>query len=299
MIAKPVGAYVGSRLGIPVVFHARNVHVHPVGRRFYRFLAGLDETKLVIANSEASAEPYRGAGAEVVVVPNFVDLERFDPAKATPRLRQELGLRPDAVVIGYLGRLVPKKGIDVLIKAFALVHQRYPKAVLTLIGGNDDGSYRDMEAEYRELAASLGVADSTYFVGFQEDVPNWAIDLDINVLPSIEPESFGRVLIEAGSLGVPSVTSAHGGAMSVVKEGETGLLAAPGSVEALADALCELTGDDALRKQMGAAARADARANYDASRISSQITALLRWVAGERDQSAQQTLDRVLALQSG
>jgi glycosyltransferase involved in cell wall biosynthesis len=280
MIAKPIGAYAGRQTGIPVVFHARNVHVHPVGRRFYRWIAGFETTRLVIANSEASAGPYRGAGAEVVVVPNAVDLSRFDPGTVTPQLRRELGLGEDRRIIGYFGRLVPKKGVNVLIEAFARIHREHPKAVLALIGGNDSGQYEDWDARYRALAKQLGVEGKVHFVGFRDVVAPYMADLDINVLPSVEPESFGRVLIEAMPFGVPGVVAAHGGAMEVIRDGVNGFHAKPGDVDDLARQLSRLLGDQPLRARMGAFAKDEVRARYDAAQVSAQITELLHRVAG-------------------
>ena len=279
MIAKPIAAYAGRRVGIPVVFHARNVHVHPVGRAFYRWIAGFSTSRLVIANSKASAGPYRGT-TDIEVVSNFVDLDKFDRARVTPAFREEFGVSPDALVFGYMGRLVPKKGLDVLIRAFAQVHRKHGEAALALVGGNDSGQFSDMEAAYRQLAVDLGVGDAVHFVGFRDDVAPYAADFDVNVLPSIEPESFGRVLIEAMALGVPSITTAHGGAIEVVDDGDNGLWAEPGSVEDLARAMSRLAGDESLRRALGDQGLRDVRERYDSSATSRTITDLIRRVAG-------------------
>lgn len=281
MITKPVGAFVGSRTGIPVVFHARNVHVHWFGRGFYRFIAGLENTRLVVANSRASADPYEGAGAEVVVVPNFVDLDHFDRQRVKPKLREEYNLPSDAPVIGYLGRLVPKKGVDVLIRAFARAHRDHPQARLALVGGNDSGMFDDWQGRYEALARSLGVGDHVLFLGFRDDVAPYAADFDINVLPSIEPESFGRALIEAMALGVPSIATAQGGPLEVIEPGVNGLLAEPGSVGELARHLATLLGDVELRRRMGERGLRDVRERYAADRISTRITQELCRVAGK------------------
>lgn len=279
MIAKPIAAYAGRRVGIPVVLHARNVHVHPVGKAFYRWLASFPTSRLVIANSKASARPYAGT-TDIEVVPNFVDLETFDVDRVEPVFRKEFGVPDDAIVVGYLGRLVPKKGLDVLIRAFARVHRQHPKAVLAIVGGNDGGQFQDMEQFYRDLAAELGVGDAVVFTGFRDDVAPYAADFDVNVLPSIEPESFGRVLIESMALGVPSITTAHGGAVEVVDDGRNGLWAEPGSVEDLARAMGRLVGDDALRERFGAQGLEDVRRRYDSAESSRRITELIYRVAG-------------------
>lgn len=281
MITKPIGAFAGSRTGIPVAFHARNVHVHWFGRRFYRYIASLENTRTVIANSEASATPYRGAGAdEVVVVPNFVDLDHFNRDNITPSLREERKLNDDTIVIGYLGRLVPKKGIDVLIEAFARANEKHPNTVLALVGGSDTGMFEDWQAKYEALAERLGVAEKVMFLGFRDDVAPLAVDFDINVLPSIEPESFGRVLIESMALGIPSIATAQGGPLEVIDHGKNGLLAEPGSVSDLTRQLEILLDDPERRKKIGAQGLKDVRARYDAERIAERLTDILYRMSG-------------------
>lgn len=280
MITKPIGAYAGRRLGIPVVFHARNVHVHPVGRRFYRGIASFETTKLVIANSEASANPYRGVpGCDVVVVPNFLDLSRFDRAVVEPRLRRAFGVADDAIVLGYLGRLVPKKGVPLMIRAFARVAPRHPRGVLALVGGDDTGQYGSRMAEYRALAAELGVGERVVFTDFQDDVRPMLADFDVNVLTSIEPESFGRVLIEAMAFGVPSIVSAHGGAVEVVRDEVDGLHVPVDDEAALAAAFGRVLADEDLRKRLGARGRRDVASRFGAREVAPRITELLTGVA--------------------
>ncbi len=276
MLAKPVGAYVGSQLGIPVVFHARNIHVHWLGRACYQWLGRLKSTKLVICNSNASAEPYAVYSAEKIrVVSNFIDLRNFNRSDIVPRLHDEFQIPKNALVIGYLGRILKKKGIDVLIRSFAKVHSRVPNSYLVLVGDNDGGLHRNMRAEYEELARSLGVGGQTIFTGFQPDIRPYVADFDILSLPSVEPESFGRVLIEAMSLGIPAVISAHGGAKEVVSNGVNGLWATPGNVEELASALEQLLVNPELRQRLGNQGAIDVRRRYDGTTLSRQITSHL------------------------
>ncbi|MFH1263664.1 MAG: glycosyltransferase family 4 protein [Pseudomonadota bacterium] len=276
MLANPVGAFVGWRTGVPIVFHARNIHVAWVGRKFYYFLAGRKFVKKIICNSLASSFLYREYTEEKVrVVYNFVDLKKFDREKVEPRLRKELNLPKDALVIGYIGRILPKKGIDVLLNAFGKIHAAFPNAYLVLVGANDGGLHRDLRNEYEQLTRTLGIDDRTRFVGFRNDIPPYVADFDVNSLPSIEPESFGRVLIEAMAMGVPSVVSALGGAREVVRSGLNGLWCKPGDVDDLAKALATLLGDTQLRRRLGRFGSTYVVENFSAEELSRRITEIL------------------------
>jgi glycosyltransferase involved in cell wall biosynthesis len=276
MLANPVGAYVGHHLGIPVVFHARNIHVAWFGRKFYYFLASLKCVRGIICNSLASSLLYREYTEDKVrVVYNFLDLKRFDQAQVTRRLRREFNIPEDALVVGYVGRILQKKGIDVLIRAFETVHKKFENAYLVIVGDNDGGLHHDLRAEYEQLANRLGLSNRTIFTGFKPDIRPYISDFDVLALPSVEPESFGRVLIEAMALGVPSVVSAHGGAVEVVRHGLNGLWTRPGDATDLAKAIVNLLGNKELRHNLGSYGVSHVRENFSGDELSRQITETL------------------------
>ena len=276
MLAKPIGAYVGKKTNTPVVFHARNIHDWPVEKQFFQGLARLDCVKQIICNSHASAAPYAEVAPEKVhVAYNFIDLTRFDKRRVTPRLRQELGLAPNAVVIGYLGRIIGWKGVDVLLRAFASVAPAHPEAVLVVVGDNDGGVKTDLRATYEALATQLGVRARVHFTGFRDDVVPYVADFDVLALPSVRPEPFGRVVIEAMALGVAPVVTAHGGATEIVQDGHNGLWAEPRSAASFAAQLERLLDDPSLRQRLGAQAAIDVRAKFDGRVLSREVT---RWI---------------------
>jgi glycosyltransferase involved in cell wall biosynthesis len=283
MLANPIGAVAGARAGVPVVFHARNIHVAPVGRAFYRFLAERACVTRLICNSGASAELFLACAPQKVrIVHNFVDLERFDRAAIAPALRRDFAIPAGATVVGYVGRLVPKKGIPVLLEAFAAVAGRFPQAHLVLVGGNDTGFHRDLMAEYRQLAAAAGLGGRVHFTGFLDDIRPALADFDVLVLPSVEPESFGRVLIEAMALGIPPVVSRIGGAIEVVEDGRTGLWATPGDAAHLAGQLGRLLADPALRRELGDRGFEQVRERFASRVLGQRISEILLEAAAER-----------------
>jgi len=281
MLAKPVGAMVGTLLRIPVVFHARNIHEnHWLERRFYQWLGRRKAVKLILANSAATAKTYRDAAPEKVhVVHNFADLSRFDRSHVTPGLRRELNLASDTPVIGFVGRLAAWKGVGVLIEAFAQIQARFPKARLVIVGDNDNSRRRNLRAEYEALANRLGVGERTHFLGFRDDVRPVMVDFDVIALPSTAPEPFGRVLVEGMALGVPPVITAHGGAVEVVTDGVDGLWAAPNDAADFSRKLATMLTEPERRKAMGTAGAKAVRERFDGHAIAAKITRLVAEVA--------------------
>ena len=281
MLAKPLAVWVGARADIPVVLHARNIHSQRRTEKiFFQSLGKRRHVKSVIANSEATAACFREVVPhKVTVIPNFVDLERFDRGAVQGQLRSELGLEDDALVVGYLGRLAHWKGVGHLVDAFARVAATEPRAVLAIVGDNDSGRRLDLKAHYVERAAASGLADRVHFLGFRDDVRPYLVDFDVLALPSTAPEPFGRVLIEAMALGIPPVIYAHGGAKEVVRDRQDGLWARPLDIADLASKLTELLADDALRARCAQQGAAHARLSFDAKSLSQSLSSALRRAA--------------------
>ena len=208
MLAEPIGLAVARATNTPLVIHVRNVHVEPVAKLLFPWIGQRKITKLIICNSQSSAEPYlKKSRSKVRIVPNSVDLAQFDRTHIEPKLRQSAGLAEDALVIGYLGRLVPKKGIDILLRAFALVHEKFPQARLALVGGNDHGIYRDMKGIYVNLAHELGLEGKLIFTGFQPDVRPYLASAAVMVAPLDIARGTQNKILEGMAAGVPVVSS--------------------------------------------------------------------------------------------
>lgn len=189
-----------------------------------------------------------GRPAQYRTVPSGVptaELRFRAPSRAVARA--SLGVPADAFVIAGLGRLVPVKGFDVLLRALPAVVAALPKAQLFLVG---DGPERGaLEAQ----AAALNVGDRVRISGATADVARWLAACDVLAAPS-RNEGMGRALVEAMALGIPVVAAAVGGIPAVVADGESGRLVASEDAGALAEALVELGSDEALCTKLGAAA---------------------------------------------
>jgi rhamnosyl/mannosyltransferase len=211
-----------------------------------------------------------------VVVPYGIELEGFAATPAVSRAaaawRQRLGPAP---LLLFVGRLVPYKGVDVLIRAMTGL-----EAHLAVVG---DGPLR---ATLERAAVDRGVSDRVHFLGALTDHEVVALyhACEVFVLPSItRAEAFGMVQIEAMACGTPVVsTDVPSGVPWVNQHGESGLVVPAGDADRLNEALQQLCADAALRARLGAGARARVAQEFTADRMASRTLAIYEELAGGR-----------------
>ena len=179
---------------------------------------------------------------------------------------------PGAPRLAIVGRLIPIKGHDVLLRAVARARERLPGLTLEIAG---DG---ELEQELRATAIRLGLGDAVTFLGRVAPVDPVLERAEVVVVPSFG-EGFGMVALEAMERGRPVIASDVGGLPEIVDEGRTGLLVPPGDVEALARAIAELA-DPARAASMGEAGRARALAEFSQDRCTERIAALYETALG-------------------
>ena len=165
---------------------------------------------------------------------------------------------PGSFDILYAGWLYAPKGVHVLIEAFAALAATRSHCRLCLAGTTDDPHY---EQRLHQLVERFGLAHRIRFLGWRRDVLDIIAAADAFVLPSFN-EGVPRSIVEAMALGKPVVATRVGGVPELLGDGAFGLLADPGDVDGLADCLQRIVDDAELRSSLGAAARAEARANY-------------------------------------
>jgi phosphatidylinositol alpha-1,6-mannosyltransferase len=285
--ALPLGL-VGPRLDLPyaVVLHGAEVTVPgrlPVSRRLLAGVLG-HAAGIVAAGAYPAAEAQRAAGEgahlpEIVQVPPGVDPARFRPLDAPERTaaRLHLGLPGDGPLIVCASRLVPRKGVDVLIEATTRLVVHRPDLTVAVAGAGRD------TRRLRTLAGRLGV--KVRFLGRVPDQDLAALYAAADVFAmlcrdrwrGLEQEGFGIVFLEAAACGVPQVAGCSGGAAEAVVDGSTGyVVQSPRDPDAVADALRRLLDDADLRRRMGEAGRLRARSEFDWDRLAQRLGAALR-----------------------
>lgn len=191
-----------------------------------------------------------------------VDCVRFHPLDAPPTFRQELGLVPDVLTIGFAGRLTHDKGLDTLIDAATELARRGVQFQLLVIGAPSELDSKVYLSRLRALHCHTIIIDHAP----PREMPKYYNTMDVHVLPSLR-EGFPNVVLEAAACGVPTVTTAATGCIDSVVDNVTGLLVPPRDGMALADSLQKLLMDSPMRQRMGKAALDRVRSDFQPANV--------------------------------
>jgi len=247
--------------------------------RLRRVLAGA--VQVVTAGQFAADEARRAAGPSlppVTVIPPGVDSARFHPLDDDERAkaRGQFGLPPDARIVGSISRLVPRKGMDVLIEAAARLAPEHPDLVVAIGGAGRDRAR--LERLVRRTGAPVrlvGRVEDDQLAAFYGCLDVFAM-LCRNRWLGLEQEGFGIVFMEAAACGVPQVAGGSGGAADAVDDGVTGVVVRqPKDVTETTAAIAGLLDHGARRAAMGAAARARAVEHFDYDRLAARLHEVL------------------------
>jgi D-inositol-3-phosphate glycosyltransferase len=220
-------------------------------------------------------DEYGADPSHVVVIPSAVNIETFRPVDRS-EARSALGLPANLPLVGYIGRMLPRKDVRNIVRAMALLSDI--GAGLLIVGGESeepDAAHTPEIGVLQRLAEGLGISERVIFVGKrQPDVLRQyysAADV-IATTPWYEP--FGLTPLEAMACGRPVVGSAVGGITFTVEDGVTGYLVPPRNPEVLAARLRELLEDDSTREQMGRAARTRVEREFTWPQVARRTAAL-------------------------
>jgi len=210
---------------------------------------------------------------------NGVDTNRFRPATARTSLPHAMFERPDLIVVGTVGRMEPVKDPLNLARAFVRCTQAMPdireRLRLVMIG---DGSLRP---QVEDTLAKAGLSGQAWLPGARGGIDEILRGLDVFVLPSLS-EGISNTILEAMATGLPIVATRTGGNPELVQDGETGLLPAPGSDEALAQAIGRYVRDESLRTAHGTRARQVALERYSLGNMVSRYADIYRELLAQR-----------------
>ncbi|MCD6291174.1 MAG: glycosyltransferase family 4 protein [Anaerolineae bacterium] len=265
------GVVAAAWTGRPSLCHVRSYD--RLGRGD-RWLAGRIQHFIYI--SRALQQSYQAQGiapGRGDVVYNGIDLARFEGMVSRDEARRALGIPRDAWVVTALGRLVPWKGQEVFLRTIARLTGRWSNLVGLVVGGEEPYApgYRE---RLQMLAEQLSVARTVRFLGHRKDIPLILAATDVVVHLPVEPEPFGRVVVEAMAARRPIVAAAIGAIPELVRDGIDGLLVPPGDEAGVADALAGLMSDAALRERMGKAGRSRAERDFTVERYARGVMAV-------------------------
>jgi L-malate glycosyltransferase len=243
--------------GGPFVVRAHE-HIPPSSTgRAVRALLLRTASAIVAVSDHTAAELNRGLPRPIATrVYNSIDHVRFDPARVTPGLGQELGLPPGARLLGQVAQITPWKGQDTAIRATALLRRSGVDVHLALVGAvtfggagvrYDNHAYLD---ELHHLVGDLGIGHAVHFLGRRDDVPQILSSCDLSLSPSWD-EPFGLATIESLAMGTPALVSAVGAGPELVEDGVTGRILPPREAAVWSAAAEELLADQAELSRMG------------------------------------------------
>lgn len=246
---------------VPLLSH---LHIDYLRRSRYAML--IHQADLVVGVSAQVLDGVLHDGvppARTKVIYNGIDFVRLD-AKPGKDLRARFGITPGTVVVGAVGSLIQRKGHDLLIRAIGKLGGDHPPRLLVASDGPERKSLE-------RLVVELGINARVHFLGYHDPITDVYASCDIIALAS-RADAFGLVLAEAGYSRLPVVATRVGGIPEVIVDGETGLLVPPDDVSALAHALGYLADSEALRLQLGHAARIRAETKFSVERMAAEFS---------------------------
>src|SRR5690348_6125446 len=271
-----LAALAGLLVKRPLIWHLHDIitpeHFGAVQRWVQITLANARATKVIVP-SQAAAEAFIEAGGRrnlVEIVPNGLALP-LEP-RSSAELRRSLDL-PTRPLVGVFSRLARWKGQHVLLEAIASL----PDVGCIIVGDALFGE-QAYGAELKQMVLARGLADRVHFLGHRNDVPKLMMAVDAMVHPSIDPEPFGRTLVEAMLARVPVIATNAGAAPDILQGGRAGTLVPPNDPAALARAIAAVLAKPATLQNQLAYALARAQTEYSVTRMLDTIDLVIRKV---------------------
>lgn len=186
--------------------------------------------------------------SKILVIYNGIDISKFAPSEKFENIREKLLINADDIVIGFVGRLVPAKGLEYLIEVISYLKEEFKNIKLLIVG---EGS---LLGNLKDKARENGIHDRVIFTGQRRDVPDILHCMDIFVIPSIA-EGIPNALLEAMAMGKPIIATKVGGIPEIIEDGFNGLLVPPRDSGVLAAAIKTLIDNRQLAVKIGQTAR--------------------------------------------
>lgn len=272
-ITHTFGCLPAKLAGVPVVVNT--VHSMEVWKKWFHLtidhLTYKVSDKIIAVSEAVKCHLIEKEGLDpekIVVIYNGISPEPFQGGVNVEKQRRGLRLDRGSPVVGTVARLVPRKGVQILLEAVPTILAQEPSAHFLFVG---DGPLKE---QLMHRATQLSVSDRVSFLGTRSDVPELLQIIDLFVLPSSEREGFGLALVEAMAAGKPVVATRLGSIPEVVEEGITGLLVPPGDSRALACAIRAMLEDRERAREMGERGRQRVVARFDIQRTVHELESL-------------------------
>jgi L-malate glycosyltransferase len=244
----------------------RGAYLTPMQKRVQRFVCRFADCVLV--NAEAVKQWLESEGykpSKIVVIPNGVEMGRFNDLPQPDRIRDEIGIPRGGPVVMVISRLTPQKGLEHFLEAAAILASRFPDARFVVVGYANPAE-QDYENTLKALADQLGITGRVVFTGLRRDVPALLAAATVSVMPSLN-EALSNVVLESMAAGAPTVATRVGDTPEAIVDGVSGLLVEPGDSVALAESIAKLLKNPELAAGLGRAARKAIEDRYSAEKM--------------------------------
>lgn len=230
-------------LKIPYIVWGRgsDIYLYRHEKQFKRII--LKNSNAAIALTDDMKEAMQNIwNMPICVIPNGIDLEKFNTLRKSKTHSTKIAESDDKVIL-FVGRLHPIKGLSYLIEAMKIIHQRYPKSRLLIVGDGDERDYLNM------IVKNSNLNECVTFIGKvpNKSIPEYMALADILVLPSLS-EGFPVVILEAMACGLPIVATKIRGNQEIIKDWDNGFLVEPRNSKNITEKVLLLLKDDKLRQ---------------------------------------------------
>lgn len=268
-------ALLARRKGMPLVATNHNWLTSHWKLRIYRRIDSLliRFFNKIVAVSEGVKNDMLNSGVpaeKISVIDNGIDLTRFQDHQPAEKLKRELGISLNELVVGTIGNLGVEKGHTYLLQAARNIFASGRAVKMLIVGEGPLLGFLKQETE------QYGLNKNVIFTGFRTDIPELLSIMDLFVLPSIK-EGLPMVLLEAMAAQKPVIATSVGAIPNII-QGENGILVAPGDVQGLEDALSSLLADDGKRRRYAEGGYETVRTKYSSDRMSARYLALYKEV---------------------
>lgn len=248
--------------------------------RVAKYLAHHFDCILCVSEAVRTSLLQQGITANLKTLHNAIDLDVFRGSltKDPSDVKKEFNLPPSAQIIGMIANIQEWKGHRTVLEALRILRRDFPDLHCLFVGGLSPIVDRD-QAFFADLKRYIEINDlheNVTFTGFRNDIPDLMNAMDVVLHASLQPEPFGRVLIEAMALEKPVIATDIGGPKEIIEDGVSGYLLPPADPVALAHTIKRLITDPALRAEIGNNALRNVNERFTLTRYSDRIHSIYR-----------------------
>ncbi len=267
--AKIFGAIISSIYKIDTFWHVRNIQSNFFFKWLINKCSNFNFVRRIICVSEATSEQFLKKDKNIVIN-NGIDTSEFSVSNIDKKLREEFQIEPNKIILGTVGRVVPRKGFEYFIEVCKEISHKFKKDCIFVIVGDTPFYFKQsLMLKLKEIVKESNLSSKFIFTGYKPDVGSYIADFDIFFIPSRYPDPFPRVVIESMSLNKPIIGFNIGGIGEAIDNGINGYSLKID--ESPVQSIVKLIEDKNLRLNMGFNSRKKAVNEYDSRLIANKI----------------------------